>query len=260
MAFASVNGQRIHYEDSGGNGLPVVLTHAFFFDHTMFDAQVMGLTPAFRLIRWDERCFGRTEWDGRPFTLWDSAADVLGLLDHLGIQRAVVGGMSQGGFVSLRVALLRPDRVTALLLFSTSAEAEDDAGKVAMSQLAEVWSSVAMNAVTERLAEAILGPRRYWEPWLNRWRKLPKDALAVAMRGLIGREDLSGQLGGISCPALVVHGTEERMIPIEQGRRLGRMLPRCEGMIEVERAAHAPSITHADQVNPAVLEFLRHLR
>ena len=77
------------------------------------------------MITWDERGFGDTEYDGEPFTYWDSAADCLGLLDHLGIDRAVVGGMSQGGFVSLRAALTAPERVRGLILIDTQAGQED---------------------------------------------------------------------------------------------------------------------------------------
>ena len=119
MAFASINGQRIYFEDSGGSGPAVILGHGFLMDHTMFEPQRKALTPEFRLITWDERGFGLTETDGEPFSYWDSASDCLGLLDHLGIGKAVVGGMSQGGFLSLRVALSAPERVRALVLLST---------------------------------------------------------------------------------------------------------------------------------------------
>ena len=125
MPFADVNGQRINYEDSGGDGPPVILAHGFLMDHEMFAPQVAALSPEFRVITWDERGFGETEFDGRPFTYWDSAADCLGLLDHLGIDRAVVGGMSQGGFLSLRAALPSPERIRALVLIDTQAGVED---------------------------------------------------------------------------------------------------------------------------------------
>ena len=113
MPLANVNGQRIYFEDSGGAGAPVILAHGFLMDHEMFAPQLAALTPEFRVITWDERGFGLTEFDGKPFTYWDSANDCLGLLDHLGISRSVVGGMSQGGFLSLRAALTAPERVRA---------------------------------------------------------------------------------------------------------------------------------------------------
>ena len=78
MAFAEVNGQRIRYEDSGGDGPPVILAHGFLMDREMFAPQVEALSPEFRVITWDERGFGETEFDGKPFTYWDSAADCLG--------------------------------------------------------------------------------------------------------------------------------------------------------------------------------------
>ena len=100
MPFAEVNGQRIAYDDTGGERPPVILAHGFLMDREMFAPQVQALEPEFRVITWDERGFGETEFDGAPFTYWDSAADCLALLDHLGIDRAIVGGMSQGGFLS----------------------------------------------------------------------------------------------------------------------------------------------------------------
>ena len=110
MPVATVNGARIAYDDTG-DGPPVVLAHGFLMDRSMFAPEVAALAPTHRVITWDERGFGDTDYDGEPFTYWDSAADCLGLMDELGIDRGVVGGMSQGGFIGLRVALLAPERV-----------------------------------------------------------------------------------------------------------------------------------------------------
>ena len=101
MLTAKVNGMDIAYADSGGDGPAVVLSHGYLMDHTMFDPQLSALAPEFRVITWDERGFGDTRAGG-PFSYGDSARDVLGLLDHLGLPQAVLGGMSQGGFLSLR--------------------------------------------------------------------------------------------------------------------------------------------------------------
>src|SRR6516225_529714 len=112
---ASVNGISIAYSDSGGDGPAVVLSHGYLMDSSMFEPQVAALAPEYRVITWDERGFGATKATG-PFSYWDSARDVIGLLDHLGIERAVLGGMSQGGFLSLRATLSAPDRVRGLIL------------------------------------------------------------------------------------------------------------------------------------------------
>src|SRR5260370_7751183 len=125
MPEHEVNGQRIYYEDSGGQGLPVVLSHGLLMDHEMFAPQVDALRSQYRVITWDQRCHGLTETTTDPFTYWDSADDLAGLLDNLGIERAVLGGMSQGGFVSLRFALRYPERVRAIVFFDSHPRPQD---------------------------------------------------------------------------------------------------------------------------------------
>src|SRR5229473_1079844 len=66
-----------------GDGPAVVMSHGFLMDHEMFAPQVAALAPEFRVITWDERGFGATEFDGKPFSYYDSANDCMALLDHL---------------------------------------------------------------------------------------------------------------------------------------------------------------------------------
>jgi 3-oxoadipate enol-lactonase len=93
MPYAEVNGQRIYYQDTGGDGQVIVLAHGFLMDHSMFAPQIEAFGDQYRLITWDQRGFGQTEFDSRPFTYWDSADDCLALLDHLQVEEAVVGGL-----------------------------------------------------------------------------------------------------------------------------------------------------------------------
>jgi 3-oxoadipate enol-lactonase len=138
MPVAAVNGIEISYTDSGGDGPAVVFSHGFLMDQTMFDRQVSALAPRYRVITWDQRGHGDTRATG-AFTYWDSAADALALLDQLGIQQAVLAGMSQGGFLSLRAALTAPDRVRALVLIDSQAGQEDPAVAPGYEQIHQVW-------------------------------------------------------------------------------------------------------------------------
>src|SRR5580658_5654366 len=132
MSVAAAIG--IDYTDSGGQGPAVVFSHGFLMDRTMFGRQVTALTPQYRVITWDQRGNGGTRAAG-AFTYWDSAADVLALLDQLGVERAVLAGMSQGGFLSLRAALTAPDRVRALILIDSQAGLEDPAAAPAYEEM-----------------------------------------------------------------------------------------------------------------------------
>src|SRR5437588_2545405 len=176
MSYADVNGQRIRYDDTGGDGPPVILAHGFLMDRTMFEPQVGALSGEFRVITWDERGFGETEFDGKPFTYWDSARDCLALLEHLGIERAVVGGMSQGGFVSLRATLLAPERVRALVLIDTQSGPEDPERLPQYRQMQESWLQAGpVDDLANAIAGLIIGDPVLSEPWIEKWRKLPRE-------------------------------------------------------------------------------------
>ncbi|HEX4009908.1 MAG TPA: alpha/beta hydrolase [Solirubrobacteraceae bacterium] len=258
MPFADVNGQRVRFEDSGGDGPAVVLSHGFLMDREMFAPQVPALGPEFRVITWDQRGFGETEFDGQPFTYWDSARDCLGLLDHLDVDRAVLGGVSQGGFLSLRAALLAPERVRALVLIDTQSGVEDPVRLPLYRQMQQTWLEVGpVDQLTEAIAALIIGDPEASAPWIAKWRVMPREPMQAAGDCLLDRDDITSRLGEIGCPAIVFHGTADQSIEIELGEQLCRGLSGCTGVVRVQDAAHASNLTHPDQVNGPLLDFLR---
>jgi 3-oxoadipate enol-lactonase len=260
MPFADVNGQRIRYEDSGGDGPPVILSHGFLMDREMFALQVEALHPEFRVITWDERGFGETEFDGEPFTYWDSARDCLALLDHLGIEAAVLGGMSQGGFLSMRAALLAPKRVRGLVLIDTQSGTEDPERLPAYRQMQDTWLQVGpVDELAQAIAGLIIGDPVLSETWIAKWHKLPREAMKAPGDTLFEREDLTDRVGEITCPAIVFHGTADMSIEVEKARKLCDALPGCTGLVLIEGAPHASNLTHPDEVNEPLLAFLRSL-
>ena len=259
MPYADVNGQRIYFEDTGGDGPPVILAHGYMMDADMFAPQVTALRDRYRVITWDERGFGRTEYDGEPFTYWDSADDCLGLLDHLGIDRAVVGGMSQGGFISLRVALRAPERVRALILLDTQAGVEDPEVVPLYDGMRDQWLEVGpVDELTGALAGMIISDPEVSEPWIAKWRARPNDAMLQPHTTLMTRDDVTDRLGEITCPALVVHGTEDVSISMDKAERLAAGLSGSSGVVAVP-GAHAANLTHPDAVNAAIVSFLESL-
>jgi pimeloyl-ACP methyl ester carboxylesterase len=257
MPTATVNGIAISYADSGGDGPAVVLSHGYLMDRTMFDPQVAALTPEFRVITWDERGFGGTPAPG-PFSYWDSARDVLGLLDHLGLGQAVLGGMSQGGFLSLRAALLSPERVRALVLIGTQAGLEDPAHLESYEQMEAVWLEHGPGPVQEIVASIILGPGA-WDGWFAKWAALDTDGLTHAFRCLVDRDDITGRLAEISSPALILHGTSDAAIEMQRAEALRDGLGGRAELVTVDGGSHAANISHPEQVNAAMLGFLRGL-
>jgi pimeloyl-ACP methyl ester carboxylesterase len=256
MPFADVNGQHIYFEDSGGEGAAVIFSHGFLMDHEMFDPQVQELSDEFRCITWDERGFGQTVASG-PFNYYDSAADCLALLRHLGLEQAVLAGMSQGGFLSLRAALTDPARVKALVLIDTQAGVEKPEARGGYDAMRDEWLTNGPGNVQDAIAGLILGGDVDARPWFAKWELLPRDSFALSYECLVGRDDITARLGEIICPAVVFHGTLDQAIEMPDAEALGAGLPRCEEVVKVEGAAHAGNLSHPDQVNPRLREFLR---
>jgi len=258
MPTAEVNGTDIAYADSGGDGPAVLLSHGFLMDHSMFDQQQAALAPEFRVITLDARGFGATRAIS-AFSYWDLARDALGVLDHLGVDTAVLGGMSQGGFVSLRAALLAPERVRGLILLDTQAGQEDPAIAESYQQLEATWLEHGPGPVQELVASIILGPVE-WAEWFAKWAAQDPAELTLAFRCLMDRDDVTGRLGEISCPALVVHGTSDAAIPVALAEVLRAGLGGAAELLLIEGGSHAANLTHPAQVNAAMLGFLRGLR
>ncbi len=261
MATASVNGITVSYTDSGGDGPAVVLSHGYLMDSSMFDPQVAALAPEFRVITWDQRGFGGTRATG-PFSYWDSAKDLLGLLDHLGIERAVLGGMSQGGFISLRAALTAPAAVRGLILIDSQAGLEDPQAAPAYEQMEQIWLEQGPVPVQDVVASIILGPPDGsvdYAPWFAKWAAIDREDTQFAFRCLMDRDDITGRLGEIGSPALIVHGTADAAIPMERAEVVQAGLAGPATLVQVDGGTHASNLSHPDQVNTAILGFLRSL-
>jgi 3-oxoadipate enol-lactonase len=260
MAFADVNGQHIYFEDSGGDGAPVIFSHGFLMDHEMFEPQVRALAGEFRCITWDERGFGQTEAHG-PFSYWDSADDAIALLSHLGIEQAFFVGMSQGGFLSMRVALRAGDRVRGLGLIDTQSGLEADEARPVYDAMIDDWTTNGpSDDLAAGIASIIMSPGYDHSEWIAKWQARPPEALTTPYRTLMERDDISDRLGDITAPAIVFHGEADVAIPMEKAEHLHKELGNCEDLVRIPGAGHASNLSHPSEVNAPLAEFLRRHR
>ncbi len=255
-----INGQHIFYVDHGSprDGAPVMmLSHGFLMDHEMFDAQVAAFSDRCRIVTWDERGFGSTIHDGQPFSYWDSATDLIGLMDHLGIDRAILGGMSQGGFLSLRAALSAPRRVSGLILIDTQAGVDDAETLAGYRAMVDMWMAVGpVPDLANGVAQIIIADPSHHDAWITKWQTLPREGLADAAGALLERDDITERLGEITCPALVIHGTADTAITMDRAEALASALVGSGPVAKIDGAAHAANLTHPEPVNAAISGFL----
>uniref|UniRef100_UPI00374CF5C8 alpha/beta fold hydrolase n=1 Tax=Rhodoferax sp. TaxID=50421 RepID=UPI00374CF5C8 len=179
------------------------------------------------------------------------------LLAQLGIKQAVLVGMSQGGYLSLRCALTHPEIVLALILIDTQALPEDPAKMPAYQATLADWASHGLSEQNAAMLEyVILGEQ--WPgaaAWRAKWKKIAPADLLQSFQTLGTRDDISEQIGRIAVPALVIHGDNDRAIELSRAKAMADALPNAQ-IVVVPGAGHAANLTHAHLVNPTIESFL----
>ena len=260
MAEFEHDGWRLSYTDTGGDGPPVLLIHGLLMDRTMFDPQVAALKDRYRLVTPDLRGHGESEHRAEERTQWDLMEDNAALLDHLGIDRAVWGGVSQGGFQSLRAALRHPDRVSALVLIDTQAGPEDEFRAPMYEASADVvaeqgWNDdILQTATLSMFGEST--PEDLKRRWMDRWRAQETEDARQSLRAVTRREDITDRLGEIDQPAIVIHGEEDAAIEMERAETLAAGLPNCVGLVRIPRAGHSSTVENPEPITEAIAQFL----
>ncbi len=213
------------YEEYG-QGLPVVLVHGFPLDHTIWDPVVPLLRPPARLILPDLRGFGKSPaGEGvTKQTMRMMADDLLALLDILGIEQAALVGHSMGGYVSLAFAQAYPHRMLGLGLVASQAAADKPERRQARMKMADEIKRRGLPHAFESMPEKLTSLPELIEPV----RKLilstdPKVDIAV-QKGMAERPDATEWLSSITCPSLVIAGTQDTILPIERAQEASQLL------------------------------------
>ncbi len=266
MPFIDVPGRtsrQFYYEDTGGPGPVIVFSHGFMMDHTMFAPQIAALSSQYRCITWDQRGHGLTATNRlSPFRFYDSADDLNHFIDVLGLPPAVLVGMSQGGFLTLRTALSNPDAVAALILIDTEAGVMPGPEINGNEALLEMWIKQGFSQVLgETIAGQIIGPgdgQPLWpgaQAWIDKWGQAKLVNLIPCFNALIARQDVTSILGAIKAPACVIHGAVDKSIDPKMGQALAAGLADAAFNL-IPGAGHASNLTHPELVNPIIQAFL----
>jgi 3-oxoadipate enol-lactonase len=155
MPTLSVDGVNLHYDVSGSGARHLILAHAYPTNRTLWTPQIEALADASTVVTYDIRGFGLSDAPDAP-TVYSpdrSVADLLALVDHLGVARVAICGLSMGGNIVLNFALTHPERVSALIVSGTGA-GSDDASQFAATTNA--WADAAESGGMEAFAKLIL--------------------------------------------------------------------------------------------------------
>ena len=261
MSFIRVDDIQLAYTDAG-LGLPVVLLHGYPFNRTLWNEQVSALSNSYRVIVPDLRGHGESDASPGAASMNRMAQDVAALLDHLEIHRAVVGGLSMGGYVALAFYKQFPSRVRALVLADTRAQADTEEGKVTRHQQAEKALAEGMAGIADSMLPKLLTPdtvskrpevvKRVRDMML----KTKPEGAAGALLGMAERDDQTSLLSQISCPALILVGQEDQITPVKDSEKMHREIAGSR-LVVIENAAHVSNLERTEQFNEELTRFLK---
>ncbi|HEY5492182.1 MAG TPA: alpha/beta fold hydrolase [Gemmatimonadaceae bacterium] len=253
------NGHTLGYDDVG-SGIPVLLLHGFPHNRSLWSPQLGALAAAARTICMDLRGFGDST-PGAARSMDDYADDAAALLDTLGIDRAVITGLSMGGYATLAFWRRHPARVRALVLCDTRAGADSEASRASRRDMQVMAQRQGSAAIANQLINGMVGPTtRLKNPELvdelHRMMSLaPEDGVVGALGAMMTRPDSTPTLATIDVPTLIIVGEEDALAPVTEARTMYLAI----GGSRLEIIAGAGHVSNAERpatFNHLLSEFL----
>jgi 3-oxoadipate enol-lactonase len=261
MAYAQIDNVQLAYDDVG-SGPELLLVHGYPFNCSLWSEQVDALSKTFRVITPDLRGFGDSDISDGTSTMNRMAQDVAGLLDALEISKAIIGGLSMGGYVVFAFYKQFASRVRGLVLADTRAQADTEEAKQVRAQQAEQILASGMAGVTDAMLPKLLTPETVSKrpEVVKRIREMmmrtkPAGA-AAALRGMAAREDHTALLPQISVPTLIMVGREDPITPLQDSEKMHESIAGSR-LVVIENASHVSNLEQSAVFNAELASFLR---
>lgn len=265
-------GEMVRYDVGGvalavdvrGDGPALLLVHGFPLDRTLWAHQVATLA-GWRRIAPDLRGMGASDAPSDGYTIAAYADDLVQLLDRMGIARAVVAGLSMGGYVVFDLLRRHRDRLAGVILLDTRADADSAEGRAGRDAMIELARAEGSRAVAERMLPRVLGrTTQQTQPTLvDQVRGMMARAPVAGVIGALGamkeRADASALLSTIDVPTLVVVGQEDEITPPSAARVLADAIPSAV-LTVIPSAGHLSPLEAPTAVSRVLAEFLEHHR
>ncbi len=262
MTSARIDDVTIAYDDTGTGTGTLLLVHGHPFDRSMWRPQVDYLAGAgWRVIAPDLRGYGESTVVPGTTTLDVFARDLARLLDHLGVDDVVIGGLSMGGQVVMDFARQYPARVRGIMLAATFPQAETEEGKRNRRTMAERLLRDGMDGYAHDVLPRMLSaPSIETLPdvaahVLAMMRATDPRGAAAALRGRAERPAYADTLAALDVPALVVVGDQDAFTTREDAEHMRALLPDVE-LLWLEGVGHMPNLEAPDDVNRALVRLM----
>jgi len=259
---ASLPGVNLYYVEQGPpESLPVVFLHGFPFSHEMWRPQLEAVGRSYRALAYDIRGHGMSDVGDGQYTIEGHVDDLFGFLDYMKIPRAVVVGLSMGGYVTLRALQRDQTRFLAAVLCDTKSEADTDDGKLKRFEAMKAVKQNGSARFAENFVRAVFDPASFERipDRVNEIKRiishLPPLSIAGTLLALASRTDTSSSLPGVSVPVLILVGENDVTTPVAASRFMHERIPGSELHV-IPRAAHMSNLENPEAFNEKLLGFL----
>lgn len=265
MPYLSTADGDLYFEDSG-QGTPLIMLRGLGRSIKHWHGFDAKMAQHFRVITMDARGIGKTKRLARyTDTLFDLADDLVLLLDHLGEKNAHIMGVSLGGMIALALALRHPERCRSLIVVNTSI-----AGQSTL-RLSLGAKKVLLQGATYRRAEIhdlladILTGQTYAsaskEDLATSYKRIAAEEglpQATVLRQLLGaaRFRVRSKLAKMQVPTLIMYGSADRFVPVENSKKLFRLLPHAK-LAGVEGGGHELTVDRPDEVEGLIIDWIK---
>lgn len=262
MKRARLNDVDIAYEDVGAGEDVLLFVHGHPFDRTMWTPQSDHFSQnGWRILAPDLRGYGLSGAARGQTKLEAFCDDLIALLDHLAIEKAVIVGLSMGGQIAMEVARAHGERLYGLVLAATFSRSETEEGRRTRYAVAERLESEGMQAYAEELLPRMLAPRTIaQDPKLARYvlemmRRTPVSGAAAALRGRAERIDYGPTLASLSLATLIVSGGRDPFTTRAEAEHMHEAIDDSL-LVWIEEAGHMPNLEAAPVFNAALQKFI----
>jgi 3-oxoadipate enol-lactonase len=255
MGELTIDGRRLAYEETGGMA-PLLLVHGFPLDHSSWAPQLEVFGRTRRVLAPDLAGFGDSE--GGHDSLEAHADDLARLLDHLGVPRVVLAGLSMGGYIALAMWRRHPERIAGLVLADTRSAADSPEARSRRAALAEKVLAEGVTPLLGTVRGGLLSaaaPQRVVDAVTATISRQRPAGVAAALAAMAARPDSGPALTTINVPTLVIVGTEDTITPPADSEALAAAIGGGT-LARVPRAGHLSNLEEPGAFNAALRAFL----
>lgn len=257
-----INGGVMAYQAAGRPGAPaLILIHGFPLDSGMWNAQLAGLARHCFVVAPDLRGHGGSTLGEPPYSVDRHADDIAALMETLGIARAVVAGLSMGGYVALAFWRRHPKKAAGIALIDTRANADTEDGKFARDATIARIGERGVGILADEMLPRLLAPANQSDTEVARAlrtmiERQPVEGMAGALVAMRDRPDATGLLTTVSVPAAVIVGEADAITPVSVAEEMTRRLSDAR-LTVVPEAGHMAPMEAPEAVNAALLDLMR---